>query len=264
MTMSLSKPWIGRAVFTALAGLLCLQPLHAQRPAATVEVMSGQVSLMKDGHVDKPLFVGNTVLAQQTIVTGPSSYAKFRLEDDSRFEVYENSTVIFRQDWPGWSHLLNVFMGRVKLFIDHSKGPNSNSVTTPTAVISVRGTVFDVVVEDSDGTTLVSCDEGLVQVQNTTAPGQEPLLHPGQSVRIFRGQGLMGSKINKDPIFQVALKAARDAVMQGLAQRRVGLPGAPGAGGAAGGSTTGAQGDKGKGGAAPPPAPPAAPAGNGH
>jgi hypothetical protein len=261
--MSLSKPWIGRAVFTALAGLLCLQPLHAQRPAATVEQMVGQVSLMKDGHVDKPLFVGSPVLAQEAIVTGPNSYAKFHLDDGSTFEVYENSTVIFRQDWPSWTHLLNLIMGRVKVFIDHSKGPNSNSVTTPTAVISVRGTVFDVVVEDSDGTTLVSCDEGMVQVQNITAPGQEPLLRPGQWVRIFRGQGLMGNKISKDPFQQIVLRMARDAAQVAL-QRRVGLPGAPGAGGAAGGSTTGAQGDKGKGGAAPPPAPPAAPSGNGH
>ena len=52
----------------------------------------------------------------------------------------------------------------------------------------MRGTVFDVVVEDADGTTFVSCDEGLVQIRNVTAPGREPLLHPGESKWIFRGQ----------------------------------------------------------------------------
>jgi hypothetical protein len=224
--------------------------------------MMGQVSLMKDGRVDKPLYAGSTVNAQEIIVTGPNSFASFHLQDGSTFEVYENATVIFRQDWPGWSHLLNVIMGRVKVFIDHSKGPNSNSVTTPTAVISVRGTVFDVVVEDADGTTLVSCDEGLVQVQNVTAPGMEPLLHPGESVRIFRGQGLIGRQINKGGIVQGVLRASRDLI-QVLAQRRVGLPGVGGVGGPVG-STTGAQGDKGKGGSTPPAAPPAAPTGNVH
>ena len=255
-----------RALWMALMGLVCLQPLSAQdRGAATLEQLLGQVSLMEDNHPGKPLFVGNVLKAQQIIVTGPNSYAKFRLPDNSTFEVYENATVTFHADY-GWSHLLNVIMGRVKIFIDHSKGPNSNSVTTPTAVISVRGTVFDVIVEDTDGTTLVVCDEGAVQVRNLTAPGGEPVLHPGDSVRIFRGQGLMGRQINKDPIIQGVLRAVRDAAQVAL-QGRVGGVG-PGIGGGApvpaGGGAGGAQGDKGKGGAAPPAAPPAAPGGNGH
>ncbi len=247
-----------RAAPAAIVALLCVGSAHAQgRPVAVVEQLMGQVSLMQDGHVDHPLSLGEGVKAQLTIVTGPSSYAKFRLEDNSTFEVYENSTVIFKEDWPAWSHLLNVILGRVKVFIDHSKGPNNNSVTTPTAVISVRGTVFDVVVEDSDGTTLVSCDDGLVQVRNVTAPGNEPLLKPGEWVRIFRGQGLMGNKISKDPVERGILQAVRDAIQVALRQR-VGAPvgGVPGAGGGA----PGAQGDKGKGGNTPPPAP----TGNGH
>jgi len=262
MTNSPSKSWIGRVALAALAAGVCSPPLGAQdRPVAVIEQMTGQVSLMRDGRLDIPLDLAkhNQVYAQQVIVTGPSSYAKFRLEDNSTFEVYENSTVVFKQDWPAWSHLLNVIMGRVKVFIDHSKGPNNNSVTTPTAVISVRGTIFDVVVEDADGTTLVSCDDGLVQVRNLTAPGNEPLLHKGEWVRIFRGQGLLGNRINKNPAIQIALRAARDA-MQVLLQRQVGAPGVGGVGIPAGTTTVGAQGDKGKGGAAPPPAP----TGGGH
>lgn len=248
---------IGRAALAALAWAVCLQPLAAQdRPVAVVEQMMGQVSVMRDGYADVPLYVGSSVKAQQKIITGPNSYAKFHLQDNSTFEVYENSTVIFKDDWPSWTYLLNVIMGRVKVFIDHTKGPNNNSVTTPTAVISVRGTVFDVVVEDTDGTTLVSCDEGLVQIRNVTAPGAEPMLRPGESYRIFRGQGIMGRQINHSPLPQIALKAARDAV-QVLLQQRVGGGGIPGIGGVGGpgGSIPGGQGDKGKGGAKPPPAP---------
>jgi hypothetical protein len=236
--------------------LAIVHPAYAQRPAATIELMMGQVSLQEGGHPGKPLFAGNHVMALETIVTGPDSYAKFHLDDNSTFEVFEKSTVQFRSDYPAWAHLLNVIMGRVKVFIDHSKGPNSNSVTTPTAVISVRGTVFDVVVEDADGTTLVSCDDGLVQVRNSTAPGAEPLLHPGEWTRVFRGQGLMGQQVSKNPVMQQALKVARDTV-QVLLQRRIGSPGIGGIGGPVAG-TAGAQGDKGKGGAAPPPAPPPA------
>jgi hypothetical protein len=254
MSSSASKSWIGRVALAALAGFICLPPLAAQ-PVATVEQMIGQVSLMQDGHVDKPLVIGSGVRARSIIVTGPDSYAKFRLEDNSTFEVYEKSTVTFKDDWPAWSHLLNVIMGRVKVFIDHSKGPNNNSVTTPTAVISVRGTVFDVEVEDADGTTFVSCDEGLVQIRNVTAPGSEPLLHPGESKWIYRGQSLAQNKLINDPVKQAALRMVRDAIQVAL-QRRVGLPGGVGGGGPVGSGGGGAQGDKGKGGAAPPPPPP--------
>jgi hypothetical protein len=248
---------IGRAAVAVITASLCAQPLLAQgRPVAVVEQMMGQVSILRDGRADIPLNVGTAVPAQQTIVTGPGGYAKFRLEDNSTFEIYENSRAVFKKDWPGgWSNLLDLIMGRVKVFIDHSKGPNNNSVTTPTAVISVRGTVFDVVVEDDDGTTFVSCDEGLVQVRNVTAPGNEPLLKPGDTIRIFRGQGLIGKQINKGLIERGLLRAAREAIQLAL-QRRVGVPGVPGAAGGPVGSTTGgAQGDKGKGGNAPPPAP---------
>ena len=260
MTDRASKSWIGRVALAALAGFVCLPPLAAQ-PVATVEQMMGQVSLMQDGHIDKPLVVGSGVKARSIIVTGPDSYAKFRLEDNSTFEVYEKSTVTFKDDWPAWSHLLNVIMGRVKVFIDHSKGPNSNSVTTPTAVISVRGTVFDVEVEDADGTTFVSCDEGLVQIRNVTAPGPEPYLHPGESKWIYRGQSLAQNKFNKDPIKQAILRATREGIQVAL-QRRAGLPGGVGGiGGTAGSTSGGGQADKGKGGAAPPPP---APGSSGH
>lgn len=249
---------IGRAALAAVGVAFCSHALLAQdRPVAVVEQMMGQVSLLRDGHADIPLNVGSAVKAQQVIVTGPGGYAKFVLQDNSTFEIYENSRAIFKKDWPGgWSNLLDLIMGRVKVFIDHSKGPNNNSVTTPTAVISVRGTVFDVVVEDDDGTTFVSCDEGLVQVRNVTAPGNEPLLKPGDTIRIFRGQGLMGKQqVNKGLIERAILRGVRDAIQLTL-QQHAGITGIPGAAGGPVGSTTGgAQGDKGKAGNAPPPAP---------
>ncbi len=187
MLQRLTTPGIVRAVLMAAVAMVLLRPLNAQRPAARLEAMAGQVSILPDGHNTKALFVGDSVPAQQTIVTGPNSYAKFLLPDGSYFEVFEKSQVVFREDYPAWMHLLHLIIGHVKVFIDHSKGPNSNSVTTPTAVISVRGTIFDIVVEDDDGTTLVTVDEGLVQVRNLTAPGAEPYLHSaGDSVRVFR------------------------------------------------------------------------------
>jgi hypothetical protein len=256
MLKRLTTPWTVRATLVAAVAVLSLRPLSAQT-AATLEAMTGQVSILQDGNNlsnTRALFVGKTVQPKEMVVTGPDSYAKFHLADGSYFEVFENSKVQFREEYPAWTHLLRVWIGRVKVFIDHSKGPNSNSVTTPTAVISVRGTIFDVVVEDDDGTTLVSVDEGLVNVRNLTAPG-EKMLGAGDWTRVFRGQGLVGKQIDKGGIVQKALRAANDAIRVLAQQHSGGVP-IGGAGGPGAAGAPGAQGDKGKGGAAPPPAPP--------
>jgi hypothetical protein len=99
-------------------------------------------------------------------------------------------------------------------------------------------------------------DEGWVHVRNQTAPGPErDLREPGDWVRVFRGQGLMGKQADPGGVLQKVFRAAEDAVRV-LAQQRGGVPIGGGSGGPAATGVPGAQGDKGKGGAAPPPAPP--------
>ena len=90
----------------------------------------------------------------------------FQVSDGSTFEVYPNSRVVFRANPSNLKDLLDLLLGRVKVHIQKLGGqPNNNRVTTPTAVISVRGTVFDVTVEDQEST-LVAVEEGLVEVRH--------------------------------------------------------------------------------------------------
>jgi len=233
----------GFRLLLAVTGLVLLPALDAQqrpggsfRPVATVQVEVGQVSVLKDGY---PIVLnqGDGVQAQQTIVTGQDGYAKFQLEDGSTFEVFGNSKVVFHDNFPSLMDMLYVWIGRVKIFVEHSNGPNPKRVTTPTAVISVRGTVYDVVVEDDDGTTFVTVDDGAVAVRNHTAPGNgEVLLRPGDSVRVFRGQPLQPQHIDHAAVMRVILKAAQNALYQ-VVYGRAGSTGTlPGAAGGAGGS----------------------------
>jgi len=256
MFRRMTLPRTVRTLLAAAAFAVCLAQLHAQDSSARVIYQTGQVSL-QNGASLQILDVGSIVKTQQTIVTGPDGFAKLQvLSDGSTFEVYPNSRVVFRETPGSWEHLLNVWLGRVKVFIQHAPGvPNPNNVTSPTAVISVRGTVFDVVVQDDDGTTFVSVDDGLVDVRNWTAPGKSVSLHPGESITVFRGQSLIGKQIDRGNILREALQKVRDIYI--WAPRGTGGGPAPGGAGGSGG----AQGDKGKNGGGPgaPPAPPGAP-----
>jgi len=254
-----------RTLWLAAALVVSLTPLAAQDSAAKVIYQTGQVSISDSGYF-KALSVGDPVKIKQLIITGPDGYARFEvLSDHSTFEVFPNSKVFFR-DVPGaWDNLLNVVFGRIKVFIQHAPGiPNPNKVTSPTAVISVRGTVFDVVVEDDSGTTFVTVDEGIVDVRNTSAPGPSVTLRKDESIRVYHGIPLVAAKVDKGNFFRKALYAAREAYIQVMLGRPGGGSGTVGAG-----PTGSAQGDKGKdtgtttGPGAPPSGPGTPPAGPG-
>lgn len=230
-----------RCLPTLLLAAMAVVPaatLHAQdESAATVLVQVNQVSVLDSSGYVKPLSVGDRLRQHETVITGPDGYARFQLSDGSIFEVYSNSKVVFRET-PGLTDLLDLFIGRVKVFIEHSKGPNPKDVKTPTAVISVRGTVFDVAVQDADGTTFVTLDDGVVDVRNLTAPGPSVLLKPGDSILVEPNKPLMPQQISQHAAMRFVLKAAEQAVAQVLFGGRGGF--------GAGSVGVGPQGDKGR------------------
>ena len=253
-----------RALLMAVTAVVCWLPAGAQSTAAArVLQMQGRVSIMQD-NAEIPLYIGSSIEPKQLIRTGPDGYAKFQLSDGSSFEVFQNAQVVFRTNPFSLTDLLDVVIGRVKVFIQHRNGPNPNRVTTQTAVISVRGTVFDVDVEDEDATTLVSVDEGVVGVRHLLLPGREIELQSGESFRVFRNQPI-AKVVDKGGAAQKALRVAAQAVYDIMIMRPASTGGVPG--GAGGGPPTtggGQSGDVGKpkpggGSGAPPPAATGAP-----
>ena len=151
--------------------------------------------------------------SRQVIVTGPDGFAQFEVSDGSTFQVYPNSNVVFRKNPPNWRDLLDVLAGRVKIHIQHLMGqPNPNRIVTPTAVISVRGTTFDVSVNDDDETTLVECEEGIVDVRHALKPGAIKTLNAGESVHVYRDEPLAKSFVDKGALAQRILHTLADAV----------------------------------------------------
>src|SRR4029077_20121964 len=147
------------------------------------------------------LNVGDLVQIQQVIVTGPDGFAKFQVSDGSFFEVYPNSNVVFRKNSGNLRDLLDLFVGRVKIHIQKWGGqPNPNRIITPTAVISVRGTTFDVSVDDDDETTIVTVEEGVVDVRHALRPSETKTLKAGESIHVYKDQPLAQSTVDKGAV----------------------------------------------------------------
>lgn len=250
--------WLLMIVTACLCPSQTLPSLFSSEAAARVTQLTGQVSILRDSS-PWALQVGSLVQVRQVIVTGADGFAVFAISDGSTFEVYPNSRVVFRANPSNLKDLLDVWLGRVKVHIQKLGGqPNNNRVITPTAVISVRGTLFDVSVEDED-MTLVAVEEGMVEVQHKLLPANHTkLVNPGESLRIYRDQPLaQRTSPVKDATIQQGLRAAAEALYRIIYR----TPASGSAGPAPGGGTTpgggGTPGDTDS--DSPPPPPPPAP-----
>lgn len=202
------------AVF--LAGIVVVCPAQTGPAnndwAAKVVSLSGSVSVLRDSQ-PWALNSGDAIQNQQVVVSGPDGHAVFRVSDGSTFEVYPNSNVIFRKNPGNWRDLLDVLVGRVKVHIQKWGGqPNPNRIFTPTAVISVRGTTFDVSVQDEDDSTTVSVEEGQVDVRHALKGGETKVLNAGESIRVSRSEPLAKSMVDKGAVAERVLRGLADAL----------------------------------------------------
>ena len=180
--------------------------------AAKVMDLTGQVSVLHDSE-ELALNIGDSVQVRQVIVTGPDGFARFQVSDGSTFDVYPNSTVTFRNNAGSWRDLLDVFVGRVKVHIQKWGGqPNPNRIHTPTAVISVRGTTFDVSVDAENETTLIAVEEGAVDVRHALSGGETKTVNAGESLQVYKNQPLANRSVDRGVVAQRIFRALEDAL----------------------------------------------------
>lgn len=249
--------------WSAVAGLLlaaalpvCAQVLPTNDAyAAKVVSLTGSVSVRKDNQ-DWALSPGDSIQMRQEVLSGPDGHAIFQVSDGSTFEVFPNSHVIFRKNPGNWRDLIDVFVGKIKVHIQHwGNEPNPNKVYTPSAVISVRGTTFEVRVDEEEST-VVAVEEGLVDVRHALLPTDHPkLLHTGESVTVYRNAPLEARRFDRNTVISHTLRAIVDA-LQTLA---AGRPSTGGGVGGVGGGAGGSSGDTKRPDPPPPPPPPPGP-----
>jgi ferric-dicitrate binding protein FerR (iron transport regulator) len=246
--------WSKTLVVTAMTLPVCFGQMFLPPAGSAAKVLArqGQVSVLKDNTL-WALDTGDTIQVRQVVVTGPDGYAAFEVSDGSTFEVYPNSQVTFRANPGSFKDLVDVWLGRIRVHIQKLGGlPNPNRVHTPTAIISVRGTTFDVSVSDDDETTRVAVEEGEVAVQHRLMPRDDTprVLRDGDEIVVYRNAPLAAkSRVDRGRVMQFLA----DAVWQLLVNMPVS---GGGKGGGIPGPTAGGGGLPGDTGATPPPPPP--------
>jgi hypothetical protein len=197
-----------------MTSVVCLGqflPSDASNYAARVVTLAGQVSVLKDFQ-PWALSQGDLVQVTQRIVTGADGHAVLQVSDGSTIEVYPNSIFVFRQNPGSWRDLIDVFLGKVRVHIEHlGTVPNPNRVLTPVAVISVRGTTFDVTVKDDDESTVVEVEDGTVEVRHALLSGNAAVINAGEVFRVYRDEPI-AQRMDKGHAVQQALRIVYNVI----------------------------------------------------
>ena len=225
------KNFTWRAAAAVFACLFTGSTHAADHSVAKVIYAGGNVSLIRHDSL-WALFPNQTVAVGETIVTGDDGFAHLEVSDGSSFVVYPNSHVVFRKNPGSLTDLVDVFLGRIKIYIQGlGGGPRHHRIFTPTAVISVRGTTFDVSVDENE-TTVVSVEEGVVGVRHRLLPSSKEIpVAQGQSLAIYRHAPLAKAGVNKVKAVRAAGNVARTLGYIWARSRRAAGGSAPSAGG---------------------------------
>lgn len=157
--------------------------------SAKVLSIQGQVEIQRQP-ANQPQFqkiafkIEDQLKAGDTIITGKNGRLVLGLSDGSQAVIAAKTTVVIKDLSQSPRTLFNVVRGKTRVHIEKLGGqPNPYRVNTPTAVIAVRGTIFDVLVDEKE--TQVFLHEGQVAVTNLALPDQPVILSAGQATKIL-------------------------------------------------------------------------------
>ena len=184
--LSRSIPWA--------AALLLLAPA-AWSASAAIRSFSGPVSVkaVRSGVWDPLQAVPHDLSPGDQIRTGPSGQAEIVFGDGSKVAVQPSTEFTFSES-DGARTEGRVRIGVVRVWVRRLLGRRF-TIRTPSAVCSVRGTRFQVLVLES-GLTAVDLFEGLLAVSDMV--GGEVLLRPNESVEVLERLG----EVQKIPVRQ--------------------------------------------------------------
>jgi ferric-dicitrate binding protein FerR (iron transport regulator) len=158
--------------------LVSARILSSEGPVEIERRAQGQAELTKIAYR-----VNDELAAGDLIKTSKGGRLVLGLSDGSQAIIGEQTTVEITDLSRSPRTIFNVLRGKTRIRVEKMGGrPNPYRVNTPTAVIAVRGTLFDVLVSGSETRVLVY--EGEVAVSNQASPSVLVVLPPGWSTRV--------------------------------------------------------------------------------
>jgi hypothetical protein len=133
--------------------------------------------------------MNQAIQAGDELRTGPDAQLILTAPDSSYMVVSGNSRVVVDDYWSAnHKSILHLMLGQVRFYIQRLGGrPSPYSVRTPTALIAVRGTTFEVIVDDAQFAE-VRCLEGSVTVETVGLSDREVILSPGYKTFVYPGE----------------------------------------------------------------------------
>lgn len=158
-------------------------PMMAPFAGATVSDFKGKVSVQLPGQSLGAPSRGE-VLPAETLVSTEDGRMLLRLSDGSDLLVRANTRLLLKRPEAGGWRYVQLLLGRVRAEIQKRLGGAPGfQIGTPSAVISVRGTSFEVEVNRA-GLTEVDVHEGVVQLDSARGMGESVLIRAGFSSRV--------------------------------------------------------------------------------
>ncbi|HSM87375.1 MAG TPA: FecR family protein [Candidatus Limnocylindrales bacterium] len=158
-------------------------PLNAPFAGATITDFKGKVSIQLPSQSLSAPSRGE-VLPAETLISTQDGRMLLRLADGSDVLVRPNTRLLVKQPESGNWRYIQLLIGRVRAEIQKRLGGSPGfQIGTPSAVISVRGTVFEVEVNRL-GFTEVDVHEGVVQLDSAKGMGESVLVRAGFSSRV--------------------------------------------------------------------------------
>jgi hypothetical protein len=178
------------AFFWASAGIAAAQepqpnsaPVPATIAGATIAEWKGNVRLSLPGQVPSDPQRGEQ-LPPGTILDTGSGRLLLRLSDGSEVIVRAQTKLQVQEPSLTDPSYFQLLLGRIRAFINkRTGGALPFELGTPSAVIAVRGTRFDVEVNPRN-ITEVDVSDGIVEVYGRNASGGSVFVEPGFSTRV--------------------------------------------------------------------------------
>jgi hypothetical protein len=180
--------WTAASIATAQEKQPISGPASAAVAGASVADWKGNVRLILPDHAPSNPLRGEQLPVGTVLDTG-SGILLLRLNDGSQVLVRPHSRLQLQQPSLTDPSYLQLLLGRIRALIDRRTGGTVPfELGTPSAVIAVRGTQFDVEVNRRD-VTEVDVIDGLVEVSARYPGAESVLLEPGFSTRVGLDSG---------------------------------------------------------------------------